>query len=415
MNKVLNSCFQYTLFLLFAFPLFKISIGNFLIILLLLFGLVHCFSQKHFPVNLSFLKLTIPFWIVACCSLFYINDVSWYKDIPNALPFLIYPLAFALVPNRFFSNDKMEKYLTVSKITCCLIIVTYISLFIWSYSLDAFFKIDYRISKFRDYIYNEIPVFRIHPTYFTLLLVFLSASSLENIFIKNKKNELLFLFFFTFITFLLLAKISIVLLGLLFAYYLLIKSKFSRPKKIAFVLVLCGIFIVCLWKIPGVYDRFYEIYVSFNTPPNGVAHDSTNIRLAVYKCDLSIIKDHYWNGLGFHNLKNEIYLCLSNTYVSDFYRNDLYLTHNYFFYILAGSGIFGLIFFLYYIYHIGRMVFSVKIFELSVFFISVIIVCFSEDFFYRSFGTILFHLICFSYFKNKFLLKEEDKLLKLNR
>lgn len=181
MNKILHICFQTVLFLLFAFPLFKVNIVNFLFILLITLGFINNPKKIISFFTLDTLKFTVPFWIVLCTSIYCIGQENWYEAINNALPFLIYPLAFFLIPKDYFTSDLVVKYFKISKISCTIILFFYIGTFLYYYTLTDFFEINYRISKFREFVYNETSYFKIHPTYYTLLLVFLVGDWLENL------------------------------------------------------------------------------------------------------------------------------------------------------------------------------------------------------------------------------------------
>jgi O-antigen ligase len=376
---------------------------NLVLIVFSLFTIVHFFIQKENKAVVfkkEMVLLTIPFFIVLFTSFFYWEEKSVFKPLDNALYYLIFPLAFIFTPQEFFSKERVQSYLTILKISCLIVTIGFILSFLYYYSIDDFFSIKYNVSAFRDFIYNEIPFFRIHPTYFSTILLFCIASSLENIRLENKKIEIGFIIVFSLITILLLAKLNIVLLLLLFTYYFLFKFNTIRMANriISTIILLTTLFTLGI-QVPGIKHRFQEVFNSFQSQPKGLAYDSTNIRIALYKCDWEIIQENWITGIGFHNGKEAIKDCLETNYDSSFFENHLYLSHNYFFYILMSSGIIGLLFFILYLFTIFKQLVKLNEFIVYVLFVSIMIVSLTEDFFYRNIGLFFFSLIYLTFFK----------------
>ena len=134
--------------------------------------------------------------------------------------------------------------------------------------------------------------------------------------------------------------------------------------------------------IPGVKDRFNEFYTSLGVKPSGDAFDSTNIRKSILDCSLDIAKENWITGVGFDKIQDELNFCYKTNFSSNFHINHNYLTHNYFFYILISSGIFGLLVLLFYFYNIFRFTLKVNSFLLSNLVFTILLLCFIEDFFY---------------------------------
>lgn len=400
MNNLILKNFKYVMYLLFAFPLFKVNIINLLVIVLIILSLIINPKKINSIYNLNFFSFTIPFWIVLFTSLFYFGEKNWYNNINNAIPFLIYPFAFFLIPIENFNSDDIKKYLRITKLSCLIIFFTFIITFIYKYSIEDFFVIEYQISKFRDFVYNDSSVFKIHPTYYTLIILFLITNSFEILIKKRNVFEIVFTALSILIIFLLLSKVTITLTILLLFYYLVNRIRLSHFKKISLSFFLFFLISFLLIKTPGVLERFKEIYLSFNNPPEGVQHDSTNIRIALYKCDIEILKENYLLGIGFHNVKQEILSCLETNYEATFYNNHLFLTHNYFLYIIIGSGIFGFFIFMLYIYKLFLIALKIKKIEFYFFILLIFIASLTEDFLYRNLGNFFFHIFFFTYYLN---------------
>lgn len=401
--------FPFFIYILFLFPLFKESILTILLLLLITNTIIYIYQKKKFEKpKKEILILTIPFWIILISSILRFEDFKSLKPIGNSLFFLLFPLVFNYIPSNNFTTDKIYKYLTLLKNVCVLIIISYIFAFFYKYTIYDFFIVSNNISKFRDFIYNEITFFKIHPNYFTTILIFCTAFSLKSMI--NNKNwfELIYIFFFILITFLLITKISVLFLIILVIYFILFQIKGYKIQKVLFFVLFLGILSFLAKNTPGLNERFYEFSDSLTKPPKDLSYNSTNIRVAIYTCDYQLVKDNFWFGTGYENIKNEIENCLNSKYTSDFYKHHQYLSHNYFLYILISGGIFSLLFFMFYIYSVFKIVLKTNLFILNVFFINVLVISMIEDFFYRAFGLFFFNLIFLIFYKNNQIENEKD-------
>ncbi|WP_371926076.1 O-antigen ligase family protein [Flavobacterium cerinum] len=211
------------------------------------------------------------------------------------------------------------------------------------------------------------------------------------------------------ITFMLVAKINILLLLVLIGCMILFRSQlFNYKQKAVLLLTFILTCIVLIIYVPGLKNRFVEILNSYNKPPTGVAHDSTNIRIAIVSCSAEIAKENYVFGVGFDKLQDTLDECYKANYNSNFYETIKYMTHNYFAYIFLSAGIFGLIAFLFYCYKSLRIILKVNRFLLYIMVSNIFIICFTEDFFYRHYG-IFFYQLIFMTFVNAYLAQKEEK------
>ena len=163
--------FQYILPLFFLFPIFKESLLTFLIIILSFNTIFYLVQNKiKIAVSKDIFLLTIPFWIVLISSLFYFKNFETLKPVKNVLFFLFFPIIFYFIPKSNFTNEKIKQYITILKNSCLFIIFVYIIAFFYNYSVSDFFIVAYRVSKFRQFAYEEISFLKIHPTYFTSIV-----------------------------------------------------------------------------------------------------------------------------------------------------------------------------------------------------------------------------------------------------
>ena len=410
MKKTSEKLFYILLPLLFTFPFFKESIVTFIFLLLAANTICYIISSKTYPRGVKKIFLfTIPFWIVL------INCLCFFKDFPkdilpitNASLFLFFPLVFYYIPTIHFTQEKINFYLEILKNVCLIMAVGYIASFLYYHDFSDFFVFRYGIPKFRDFVYYEVTFFKIHPTYYTAMVILCFAHSLDKVFKHKKYLELFYLASFILITFLLLVKINIVFLTLLLLGMLLFRSPFSLNQKITSCILMLITFAIMSMTIPGIKNRFAEMYDNYDKAPVGLSYSSTNVRVSIYKCCLEIGKrDGLW-GVGFSNLGDELLACYKENYRSSFYIKNGYLSHNYFFYIFLSSGVIGFLIFLFYIYNVAVEVMRIKIFVLTVGLINIFAICFSEDFLYRQFGLFYFSLLFFTFYNYRRRKKEEN-------
>ena len=398
MKNYTNKLFPFLICLVFLFPILKESISTFSIILLIINLVVYKVYAKDFSfLKVDILLLTIPFFIVLLFSAFSVNFKISFQHINHSLFFLIIPVLFSLIPKEHFSLKKINLYISVLKNLCLLIAVIYIVAFfannpLWKFNVQFFNE-----SAFRNYVYNDFKLFKIHPTYYTTILIFCVSHSFNLILEKKKYVQLIYVFSFLGITFLLLTKLTIVLMAFVVFYMILFRNSFSLPfKGVLLGVSLLSIFILVQYT-PGIKNRFVEVYKSINVKPKELAFDSTNIRKAIFDCSTSLAKENWATGVGFENLQAKLNECYAANYDSSFYENHNYLTHNYYLYIFISTGIFGFIFYLFYLATIIKISLKSNLFLFNSFIVTILIVCFIEDFFYRQYGVLYFNLIlmCF--------------------
>lgn len=398
LKNISFNLFSILLPLLFLFPILKENLSTILIIVICVNTLIYSVLSKSYKqINRNVFLLTIPFWIIVCRSFLTTDLKESINHMQHALLFLIIPLFFSLIPNEFFSKKKINLYITFLKFTCLFIAIIYVIAFFVSNSADKFFIVFQHVSSFRNFVYYDFTLFKIHPTYYTTLLVFSSAHSFDIILRQKKHIQFLFILPFLIISILLLTRLNIVLMTLTLSGMVFLRSNL----KLRQMLLLSGGILVLAVSIglftPGIKDRFVELFDSFNVKPENVSYDSTNIRRAIFDCSVGISKENFLFGVGFENLQNELNACYKENYDSSFYEKVNYMTHNYFFYILLSSGIFGLILFLFYLANIIKIALKSNNFLFYVFLFNVIIIWFTEDYLYRQYGILYFNLmlICF--------------------
>lgn len=388
--------------LLFLFPLIKENLSNIIFIALSVFAIITRILQKErVKITLETFYLTIPFWIVLITSFFSNNWNESLIHVKHALLFLTFPLIFSILPKENFSRQKINFYIGVLKNVCLLIALLYVFSFFYHFPLNKINEVSYNNSLFRNYIYNDFKLFIIHPAYYTTILILCTAHSLHLVLNKHKYLQMLYIISFVLITFLLSTKLNVILLIGLIVYMIVknINIKKSITSYIGLLVIIISLIFLFLYT-PGIKNRFNEIYTDFNKKPDGMYFNSTNIRKAIFECDIALIKDNWPKGVGFENLQNQLNSCYDSNYDSSFYKLLTYMTHNYYFYILISSGIIGFLFYLFYLFKVTEICLKSNLFLFKVFLFNALIICFVEDYFYRQHGAFYFNLLLMCFIKH---------------
>jgi hypothetical protein len=397
-KKITLKLFPFLLSFVFLFPILKESLSSFAIILVCINTIIYKISAKDYTfLEPKTILLTIPFWIILLNSFFSSDFQKSAPHIQHALFFLLIPVVFSLIPLEFFNRQRLNLYITVLKNTCLLIGIIYIICFFMDHSIKEFFVVFQHVSSFRNYIYYDFKLFKIHPTYYTTILILCAAHSFLLVLKQKKYGELLYILFFILLTFLLLTRLNILLLVLVLTGMLLFMSDLKKRERLLFFSLIILTISTLAVLTPGIKDRFVELYNSYNKPPVNVSYDSTNIRKAIFDCSVKISKDNLLLGVGFEKLQTKLNECYKSSYDSSFYKSQNYLTHNYYSYILLSSGLLGLFFYILYLINIIGIAFKTRFFLFYIFLFSTLMVCFIEDYLYRHFGVLYFNLllICF--------------------
>ena len=191
----------------------------------------------------------------------------------------------------------------------------------------------------------------IHPTYLSYFTV-LSIFFISYLYFTSKYRSNVFI-------------VAAVILVLLYLLVLLVLLS-SRMPQVAFVAasvvttavclikhkkykILAGIFLgfilvlVFVVNTPSLLFRFKEVVETPLAPPQGIHHNSTNIRVGILICATDLLKDNWLVGLGTGDVQFALNECYKSRNFSDVLYLDGYNTHNTYFDIWLTSGIFGLI------------------------------------------------------------------------
>ena len=387
----LDNVIKYLFLAVFCFPILKDNYTSKVVIALCLVCMLYFLIRRIKPIfDVRFVYLTIPFFIFIFHPLFVENSDLTVKIIQRNLLFVVLPILFGFLPKDIISQNVINRGVTVFKNACLVLICYYLYFFLASNSINDLFKFGVSYQPiFRTAVY-EIPLNSIHPTYSSIFFIFAIAISVLD-FNRGKKYNIYLIPIFCLFVILLSSKIAylLLILTILFLTYKLLKISNKKKSLILFLITMGFSFLI--YFTPSAKIRFTEIIKEYNRPLIGLYTTSTNIRLAILKCSINLASENYLAGLGFDNAQNELNTCYQLNYDSDFSLDINYNTHNYFLYILIGSGVIGLLFFLYSLGYIIQLAIKSKNLLFIILLLNVLIVCFVENFLYRVQGLLFFY------------------------
>jgi O-antigen ligase len=401
MDKVINKITIFFYLSLASFPLMRANINSIFIIFCCLFAIYDFLkNKKKFVLNTKIIGLTSVFWMFLFKEI--VSSDFNITIILLHLPFLILPFLFFFKPD-FINDEIKKKSLFIFQISVFIQTIIYLIVFLKKYNIDQLFSINnYKIPLFRTYVFDNTNV-EIHPTYFS---AFLLCSFTISLFVglKSKlKKHLLFqlinICFTLFFISVFVSKIIIIILFFTVILYVVIeiKNKNNILKTISLILFF-GAFTLFGFK-NLLKERFYEINSEINKPIEGDYHNSINIRVAIIKCSLNLLKKVPILGYG-QNLQKKLNDCYKTNNNSNFHTLATYNTHNYYFNLVLYGGWLFLLFFLSYIYYIFFKIKYPKI--IIVILIQVLLINSTENFLSRHHGILLF-----MYFISLFLIPKK--------
>lgn len=403
-NHWLENLIKYLFLAVFCFPILKDNYTSIIIIILCSANIIYFSAKKSRPeFDVRFFYLTIPFFIFIFHPLFIESSNLTNKTIQRNLLFFILPILFGFLPKSIITQSIINRGIAIFKSACLALICYYLYVFLTLNSIyDLFsFGVSYQ-PVFRTAVY-DIPLNSIHPTYSSIFFIFAMAISVLD-FNRGKRYNIYLIPIFCLFVILLSSKIAYLLLILTILFLTFKLLKFSNKKKLFILFLITTGFSLLIYFTPSAKIRFTEIVNEYNRPLVGLYTTSTNIRLAILKCSINLASENYLVGLGFDNVQNELNTCYQLNFDSDFYLDNNPNTHNYYLYILIGSGIIGTLFFLYFIGYIIRLATQYKNLLFTILLLNVLIVCCVENFLYRVQGLLFFY-----WFLCLFVLKSNQK------
>ena len=152
--------------------------------------------------------------------------------------------------------------------------------------------------------------------------------------------------------------------------------------------IVFGVLIAGLWFMAN-HPRFKEIAEGFNPSitSDHIAHyNSSNVRLATWRCALETIENNPWSGTGVGDIQPSLDLCYKNNYDAPVFTWDQYNTHNQYLHFWATAGIIGLALFVLQLFALSRRLLKLQSKDGFAVFLIAILFMLTENILVRSDG-----------------------------
>ena len=416
MKGQLKNTFIYLTFMLGCFPILTFVMRSVFTIVWSVFGIYIFISQKKkLNLSLDILIFTLPYLLIVL-SLFYSTNKEYGLGVLiQMLSFLIFPIIFYL--NRgFFSKKKIYKILDFFSFSVLILVLFQVIQVLLNFdfvssaitlqeiksngylSLNEISedKIDQiKLRRFRNFI---IKISNTHTTYqglwISLSIFYLGLKSFasEKTIVKIINIVVISIFILWF--YLISARMPIVALVFSLVLIILFFYKSSLKKKVSLLLITLFILIALLSfknpfsiRVKEYYNTGFSL-LGENSRVN--KFNSSNVRNGVYYCDLKLIKEAPFFGVGLGDVQDRLDDCYQDYINSKVYKWHIYNTHNQYAFFWIASGVLGFISFLSLIFI--NFFNSVKKKNILLFYLTSIsmIVFFSENLLQRSDGVFFY-------------------------
>ncbi|WP_086476181.1 O-antigen ligase family protein [Arenibacter amylolyticus] len=349
-------------------------------------------NQNFFGDNKKYFR--ILFWYSLPFPLL-ILSLIWTEDLKNGISILEKGLSFVIIPGTIFflrpinSKNQIRIFIQtyiISSTVYGIIMLAYI--FCQSIPSDLLLISNYQSTIKLRSLFDKIPLLNEHPIYFTLL----TGTALLLLYYNKFKQEWINII----ITIILLAGIllassrgPILALFLVFIVilYTNIKNKLKALAVIA-IFLLSSVFIVYLTPLKS---RLDEITNTKNLYPEGIHHNSFNLRMGIYKCSFQLMKTTPIMGFG-GDVQHALDQCYIESFNTDAYQITSYNSHNQYFHFWLSFGVLGFILILcsYIIYIQKAVLFKDQ--EYGMFLLFFFVAFLTENILSRNTGIVLFTL-----------------------
>lgn len=237
----------------------------------------------------------------------------------------------------------------------------------------------------------------LYPTYFGIYVTF-SIFIILNFLIRDwqmmsMKMKYLFiitLLFLVSIDFLLAARTPLIMLVLVGSTLYL---RFWLKQKILgtfLFLGALGFFLIFIFIFKGFGNRFKELYETKWSPPVGIYHNSTNLRIGIFHCTIEVLKTHWLLGLGTGGVQSQLDSCYKANGFSDELSIGHYNTHNEYFNVWLNNGISGLLIFVTLLFVSVKMAYRQNSMIYISFLLLIFFCCLTESILERNKGVVFF-------------------------
>ncbi len=377
-------------------------VESILIALLVIILVIKMLVTKNIPPFDKRLFFFCGFYLILLASALLSNNLTeGTSKAKTMVSLFIFPLVFLF----FLRNNKeiikiKEKVLWVNYASC--VIFSFISgIAFFLYKNPRYPKKDANF--FRNAV-DSIQIIGDHPIYISLLI---SISIIIGFYFLNKHYRTN-IKYSTMLVFCQLLQLSILFLlmskAIIFAMLIALVVLFILQRKWKLIVILFSISSVLLLVVPDKNNRFIELF-SYETYSQLDTYNSTSIRFNIFKCNLKILRERPIFGYGLGDVNDKLGSCLSKVFTNE--RSN-YNSHNQYLNIILSTGIFGLIYFLFFLFLYFKVAFSHQDNLLNAILIIFCVSFLFENVLSRQTGVVAFSFfINYLYFCSKNFLKNE--------
>lgn len=349
--------YNYSIILVSIFPILGLIKSSISIIIFSLFSIIIFFSEKNY--KLINKKDFLNFIVLSSYFSAYLISFFFVEEKKDILELLEKNLSFLVFPLFFIFNRKSIHQSTLNR--SLLFFITsniLLALFIWYKIIEiGLTKVFNQDNYYNPIIRNTFSVIsEMHLPYIGMLFIFSSLVLLYNIIKYERRKGMLFLNLIGIII-LLFSVFSFASRMALFLFFLIaiimILKEINFKKKVIF-LILSFILISPVFFIPTIKNRISDLKTTkLILPQKGQASAEVNFRYGIYNCTWKLLKENWLLGVGATNVQNKLDECYScYTYENEYddFKNKTYNTHNQFADTILKYGVFGIIFFMVFLF-----------------------------------------------------------------
>lgn len=392
----INRVFHFTLILIpFTFPYFQLVFFNVLMVLLTLLWLVkknfkeRILSIKNNPVALLFISTYI---IYVICLIYSEDKATGAWILEKRLAILLFPFILA---TENLDKRLVHKILWSFVASCLLATLICLGNIIYydvvaNGSLTSLTFDSFERERFSSFIPIHPPYFSLYLTFAIIILGYILMTHWVEWSWQKKNAVTSLIVYFLIINLLLSSRMPLIFLALVFII-LSIKHIFKHLLLGAIVLVIvAGMLIFLLNQYTLLQDRFREITETEWSPPVGIYHNSTNMRVGIFICTTSLLKENWLLGLGTGNTQQNLNSCYEEKGYSDVLYKLEYNAHNEYFNTWLNTGIAGLLLFVLSLFLPLRKAYKRKHYLYLAFLCLIILFCATECLLERQKGIVFY-------------------------
>ena len=387
--------YVFGLIFLAFFPIFNYGVISVSIILFLLLCVLTWYTRRC-PTLFTkekvffFIKLSGFYLLLVISMLYSANYKHGFETLFRQVSLLLFPFAFFFIKDFMGSFKRNYRELIFFCFNFSVfIIITLIFILGLIRSPNELFNPGFLRRSMMDFDSLDL-----HPSYvsfyavMSILILFESIKSWKiGVWIILK--TILCLYFIMAI-FLMSSKAIIMAIIIAMFLYLLFFVKRSFFVKMSISISMLILSFIMITSVPTLKARFETVRREYR-PPNFENPSTTPVRVGIYSCSLSMLKQNFLFGYGVGDVQDELNRCFEQ-YTTNIYKKKDYNTHNYLLYLLLSSGVLGLLFFLNVMgYHVHQSLVKRD----KTYFIFIIVFLgflFTENVLVRLYGIILFCL-----------------------